>query len=49
LTRFGRDDPGAPAAGAVSNDNAERLMDEAFQRNRDKPEGAPASAASDAR
>jgi TRAP-type mannitol/chloroaromatic compound transport system permease large subunit len=47
LTRFGRDDPAAPAAGTMSNDNAERLMDEAFRRNRAEPEGA--AAASDAR
>jgi TRAP-type mannitol/chloroaromatic compound transport system permease large subunit len=47
LTRSGRDDPVAPAAGTMSNDNAERLMDEAFRRNRAEPEGA--AAASDAR
>jgi TRAP-type mannitol/chloroaromatic compound transport system permease large subunit len=47
LTHLGRELP-APTAGAVSNDEAERLMDEAFRRNRVEPDAA-ASAASGAR
>ncbi len=48
LTRLGREGPVSAPAGAMSNDDAERLMDEAFRRNSVDPNSA-IPAASDAR
>jgi TRAP-type mannitol/chloroaromatic compound transport system permease large subunit len=40
ITHWGREDNAAAPAGAVSNDAAERLMDEAFRRNNAAPDDA---------
>jgi hypothetical protein len=44
LTRIGRESAEVAPAAAVSNEQAERMMDEAFRRNNDDA-GAAASAA----
>jgi TRAP-type mannitol/chloroaromatic compound transport system permease large subunit len=48
LTRLDRESSDAAPAAAVSDEQAERLMDEAFRRNSENPDAA-ASAASDTR
>lgn len=45
MTRVGRDQSAATPAAAVSNDEAERLMDEAFRRNRPPTDDAASAPA----